>query len=259
MDVDEWTKALARRIGAIAEVRQRAVVFAGAVAEIDPPCAALAFQRILSWGFGRRDRNFKLLTDAAMLAVAHDLWQIGHRLRAFNAASAETNRLTRIFLAPIAFLHSEQDEARFKVPDYGLSRPLTLGERRSIAMRPSRRLIEYAAMDPHPMVIAKLLDNPKLTESDIIRMAARRPASVRTLVEIGLHPKWRCRPRVASALVRNPWMRVDISLTLLPNLSPAEMREIVADALLPRRVRDAGAELLDCRNNRKREFAPKST
>src|SRR5688572_8898608 len=65
-------------------------------------------------------------------------------------------------------------EPEARVPDYGKGRPLTLGERKSIARRPRRDLIERALGDPHPEVIRLLLQNPRLTEADVIRICARR-------------------------------------------------------------------------------------
>jgi hypothetical protein len=54
------------------------------------------------------------------------------------------------------------------VPDYGVGRELTLGERRSLARRPDRRAFEKLLRDPHPLVIRQLLDNPKLTHDEIV-------------------------------------------------------------------------------------------
>ena len=80
-------------------------------------------------------------------------------------------------------------------PPHG-ARPLTLGERKSLARRPSRRALDALMRDPHPAVIRAVLDSPRLTEDDVVRMAARRPGSAAALTEIARHAKWMLRPRV---------------------------------------------------------------
>ena len=69
------------------------------------------------------------------------------------------------------------------IPDYGRGRPLTLGERKSLARRPDRAMLDRLLHDPHPDVIRRLLRNPRLTEDDVVRLAARRPGRPEVLVE----------------------------------------------------------------------------
>jgi hypothetical protein len=122
---------------------------------------------------------------------------------------------------------------------------LTLGERRFVASRPSRQIIERAMLDPHPMVVHKLLANPKLTEADVIAMAARRPSREGALVQIALKPRWRARRRVARSLVHNPVLPVGIGITLLPFLARGEMIAVQRDGNLEERLRNATALFLD--------------
>src|SRR6186713_886130 len=59
---------------------------------------------------------------------------------------------------------SSRDQPELPVPDYGGGRPLSVGERKSIARRPTRLQLERLLHDPHPLVIAQLLSAPGLTE-----------------------------------------------------------------------------------------------
>ena len=63
--------------------------------------------------------------------------------------------------------------AEGRVPDYGTGRTLTLGERKALARRPTRKAMEKLFADPHPAVIRTLLANPKVVEAR--RHPARRP------------------------------------------------------------------------------------
>jgi hypothetical protein len=137
---------------------------------------------------------------------------------------------------------TEDDEQA--VPDYGGDRPLTLGERKTLASKPTRRIIERALLDPHPQVARKLLSNPKLTEDEVIRMAARRPGPPGVLAEIALHPRWRRRRRVALALVYNHYLPTWFGLSLLPWLDSREAAEVAADSRLDEDIRGGAKDLL---------------
>ena len=137
--------------------------------------------------------------------------------------------------------------AEDRIPDYGLGRALTLGERKSIARQPRRDIIERALGDPDPQVIRMLLRNPRLTELDVIRLCARRPCPPAVLRTVSASRRWIERPRVRVALVRNPEAPTDVSLGLVPLLLRQELREVAQAAELPAAVRVACAELLRTR------------
>jgi hypothetical protein len=53
---------------------------------------------------------------------------------------------------------------------------LTLGERKSLARAPNKkRLLDKLLHDQDPTVIANLINNPRLTERDILKIASKRP------------------------------------------------------------------------------------
>ncbi len=119
----------------------------------------------------------------------------------------------------------EQDEAR--VPDYGAGRVLTLGERKSLARRPDRDMLERLLLDPHPDVIRRLLVNPRLTEELVVRLAARRPGSSAVLSELARAPRWAGRARVRLALILNPSLPEDIGVRLVSLLLRQELQLVL--------------------------------
>lgn len=126
-------------------------------------------------------------------------------------------------------------------------RPLSLGERRALARKPSRATLDKLMADPHPLVIQNLLMNPRLTEDDVVRMASRRPAHREAIVQIARTPKWMVQARVRLAVVLNPGTPPEVSVPALPQLSRSELREVVALTLLPAVVRIAARDLLQRR------------
>jgi hypothetical protein len=134
-----------------------------------------------------------------------------------------------------------------QIPDYGAGRDLTLGERRSLARRPERKWIERLLRDPHPMVIDLLLQNPKLTESDVLRLVTSRSARPVVLSSMVRYERWLNSGAVRHALALNPRTPLLISVPLLFLSTRPQLREIRATGNLPVAVRATAAELLQRR------------
>lgn len=135
-----------------------------------------------------------------------------------------------------------EDANKRRVPDFGKGRPLTLGERKSLARTHDRSLIQRVVRDPHPDVIRILLDNPALTEEDVVRVCAARPNDPSVLHTVYRHRRWVVRYRPRNAIVRNPDTPLDTALLLAPLLRRAELTEAAASSEL------APALRLSCRS-----------
>jgi len=126
-------------------------------------------------------------------------------------------------------------------------RALTLGERKSLARRPSRETLDRLLADPHPAVVRNLLANPRLTEVDVVRMAARRPGYPEVIGEIARHPHWSQRPRVRLAIVQNPGSPPEVAVAMVGLLIRPELEEVLRAGDVPVAVRAAARELLERR------------
>jgi hypothetical protein len=131
------------------------------------------------------------------------------------------------------------------VPDYGAGRELTVGERRSLARSPQRRVLEKLLRDPHPLVLQQLLVNPRLTEDDVVRLAARRPLHRAIVATLAESPRWLRRPRVRLTLLLNPGTPEPVSMPLLAVCTRCELLEVVHGVDAPLALRGAARELLE--------------
>ncbi|MEO8903413.1 MAG: hypothetical protein ABI488_14470 [Polyangiaceae bacterium] len=131
------------------------------------------------------------------------------------------------------------------VPDYGMGRELTVGERKSLARTPNRRAFEKLLRDPHPLVIRQLLENPRLTEDDVVRMTARRPARLEVLSAIAQHSRWLSRPRVRLTLLFNPGSPAAMTMPLLSVCTRNELTEVLHHSESSPVLRSAAHELLE--------------
>ncbi|MEP7049814.1 MAG: hypothetical protein ABJB12_05650 [Pseudomonadota bacterium] len=131
------------------------------------------------------------------------------------------------------------------VPDYGAGRELTVGERKSLARSPNRRAFEKLLRDPHPLVIRQLLENPRLTEDDVVRIAARRPVRSEALAAIAAHGRWLSRPRVRLAVLFNPGSPPALAMPLLAVCTRCELTEVRNHSESSPVLRGAAHELLE--------------
>lgn len=122
---------------------------------------------------------------------------------------------------------------------------ITLGERKSLARMPiTRELLDRLLFDPDPQVIALLLGNPRLTESDVVRMAARRPTNPEVQRTIFRSERFITRYEVKRALALNPFTPSDLATRLVPLLTLRDLKQVGEEPSLAPPVRQAAREQL---------------
>lgn len=156
-----------------------------------------------------------------------------------RAASERGDVGTAAMLAPVPTAEPTNEVP--PVPDFGVGRPLTLGERKSLARRRDRNLLARVLRDPHPDVIRVLLGNPSITEPDIVRLCARRPIAPDVLREVAASARWIVRYDVRLALAKNPHTPLEVSVPAALQLRAQDQRVIATSDELPQTLRDACA------------------
>jgi hypothetical protein len=163
------------------------------------------------------------------------------RSRAETDHLLSLGRLLRTAPAP---LRSVPPPESAPVPDYGTGRELTVGERRSLARAPSRTAFDKLLADPHPLVIRQLLENPRLTEDDVVRIATRRPVRPEAVTAIARSERWLKRPRVRLAILLNPGSPPNVAMPLLAACTRTELLEILHGTDTSKVLRSTARELL---------------
>lgn len=109
---------------------------------------------------------------------------------------------------------------------------LPLGVRRALARGDDLAMLERLLLDADPIVILHLMRNPRITEEHVVRIAARRPVPASTLREIARSRRFGGRPRVRTAVARNPYCPTDLAIALLGALPLREVRDVARDETL---------------------------
>lgn len=103
-----------------------------------------------------------------------------------------------------------------------------VGYRISLARQALTGVIERLLFDPDARVVRVLLGNPRLTEAEVLRLAASRRAGPESLEAIAQNDGWIARYPVKVALANNPATPTRIVLGLLPYLLRQDLRELSA-------------------------------
>ena len=125
-----------------------------------------------------------------------------------------------------------------------LARPKEpVGYRISLARRALAGVIERLLFDPDARVVQVLLGNPRLTEAEVLKLAASRRAGPEALEAIAQSDRWIARYPVKVALANNPATPTRVVLGLLPYLLRQDLRELSAGSSRGE-VREQAASLL---------------
>ena len=250
---EDMAAALCRRLAGIADPEQRARSLGSQLAEYDPELIAATLAEIIE-AADRREPGADLLVKAMITPGLRIAWE--ERLAIQVVAHARS--AGRYDLAGM-FLDLPPMDERLAPPPPPLPKALAkvpLGTRRSLARRSDIGLIERLLGDPDPAVVANLLNNPRITEVEVVRMAARSPVREEVLTAIARHPRWGVRERVRVTLAHNPGTPTGITLGLLHLLLDQELREIAADSRLSQVVTSRAEHLVAERRRKGRGGPP---
>jgi len=115
---------------------------------------------------------------------------------------------------------------------------LPLGLRRAAARTTDRLVLDRLMHDKNPLVIGLLLDNPRVVERDVVRIAAMRPTTLEIVTLIASHRRWGSQYSVRKAIVCNPFAPTDLKVRLLPTLMRQDLRDALREGALEAEARD---------------------
>ncbi|MGE0546008.1 MAG: hypothetical protein AB7O24_25690 [Kofleriaceae bacterium] len=202
------------------------------------------------------DPDAALALESITHAAADSSLAYRTRQRLYEAAASfGLPAIARLFLAASPNTASQSQLDKQLAPERALrptDRPLTLGERKALARTHRRDKLTLLLRDPHPEVVAILLDNPHVTEPEVVRIAAGRPAVPESLAKIAAHHRWSVRHAVKRALVQNPMTPLADAIRIATTLSVHELEQLAQDPALPEPLRRHAADLRDASLRRSR-------
>ena len=114
---------------------------------------------------------------------------------------------------------------------------LPLGQKITLARRGPARVAGALLAEGHAQVISIALDNPYVTESQILKTLSREKLSTAVIPAISRHRKWSISYNVRLALVRHPSSPLATVLAYLPELTVSDLRELASPGIVPESLR----------------------
>jgi hypothetical protein len=114
---------------------------------------------------------------------------------------------------------------------------LPLGQKITLARRGPTRVAGALVAEGHPQVLPIALNNPYLTEAQVLKALARDKLALSVARAVANHPKWSQTYNVRLALVRNPSVPLATVLGFLPHLTVSDLRELAAPGIVPENLR----------------------
>jgi hypothetical protein len=228
---DGYLDAWLRRFAGVADRALRSTVLAQLLEETDDGSLLGVLHR-LDQRVARGDATCRWLS-AELALTPSILHQLPYdRLEDLHAAARETgdHRLLTRFLG-----HADPGG---DVPAANPHLDATPGERTAAARGADRLLLDRLMHDRDPRVITALLDNPRIVERDVVRIAAMRPTSAAILDLIASHLRWGQRYRVRKAIAFNPATPLALARPLLPTLLRQHLVELAGSQVLSPRLRE---------------------
>jgi hypothetical protein len=146
--------------------------------------------------------------------------------------------------ALVRYLSDEERQQTEKVSAVQKIYRLNTAEKLITALKGSREERSILIRDPNRLVATAVLGSPRLTDPEIEAISAMKGVSDEILRKIGHHREWTKRYAVCKNLVCNPRTPIGIALTLVPRLSPRDIKGLSVDRNVPEPVRKQAQKFL---------------
>jgi hypothetical protein len=114
---------------------------------------------------------------------------------------------------------------------------LPLGQKITLARRGTARVAGALLAEGHAQVLSVVLDNPGLTEAQVLKALSRERLPVGVIKAVAQHRKWSHTYNVRLALVRHPSSTLSTVLAYLPELTVSDLRELAAPGIVSENLR----------------------
>jgi len=142
-------------------------------------------------------------------------------------------------LVQVAILPGVSAELKRNAEEQLLARlpQLPLGQKITLARRGPARVAGALLAEGHAQVVPIVLDNPYMTEAQILRALAREKLPLSVIPAIIQHRKWSITYNIRLALVRNALTPLATVLSYLPELTVSDLKELAAPGIVAENMR----------------------
>ena len=229
-------KQIISTLRAVPDAAMRSHILAEKVQTLPALQAAELLQAIIV-GASRHKGPYCLLLDAFSVPLLTQ--RMGNRFMSDLYATARDQGFEEL-----VSLLSRPDASRAADQEPGPQDDLPAGVRMSRAKTLNRNELARMLADTDPRVIRTLLQNPALTDSDVLKLCSRRPAAADVQREVFKSKKWSSRYHVKKALICNPYTPTDLGLKILHFLLAQDVLFVAQSLDLHPALREMALQML---------------
>ncbi|RME23274.1 MAG: hypothetical protein D6798_13865 [Deltaproteobacteria bacterium] len=239
---EQQVLALERRVHSLPERAMRRAVLREQVLDLGVPDLVGVLAVAVDRGRHGRGWSRELLQELALeptvfRELPYERVQLAYKL----AVEAELDQVAAMFLSARHRGNPTVEEA-FQGNEH-VDEPV--GVRRGWARGSDRDRLDRLLHDRDWRVIRQLLDNPRIIERDVVKIAAMRPTRPEILELIATHRRWASRYPVRRALALNPYTPTPIVRRLLPTLMRQDLKLGLKAGVFDDALQQQVARLLD--------------
>ena len=142
-------------------------------------------------------------------------------------------------LVQVAILPGVSAELKLNAEEQLIARlpQLPLGQKITLARRGPARVAGALLAEGHAQIALVVLDNPYLTEAQILKTLSREKLPAPVIPAIVQHRKWSISYNIRLALIRHPAAPLATILSYLPQLTVSDLRELASPGIVPESLR----------------------
>ncbi|MBI2413736.1 MAG: hypothetical protein HYV24_11080 [Deltaproteobacteria bacterium] len=240
-DLEEFVEKLLSDLAALPEEKMRLDLLGRRLSHLTPDDSARAidiiYKKGTETGHAKKAASLLVNPDGLKSVLGAD------RYRLIYLASIELGlvKVSRLFtdLPPL-----KKGLSGYQTEEEGPMELISLGERRALSKRPVKETIDRLLSDPDTMVIGNILNNPRTTEKEVLKVASKRANSPAILKLVAVHRKWSKRYDVRKAIALNPYSPPRVTVALLEGLMTQDLRAVAEDKTLHSQVREAARDIV---------------
>jgi hypothetical protein len=146
------------------------------------------------------------------------------------------------------YQEEEWDENRRMQSLFQSVQRLKVGEKIQLALRGSKEIRSILLRDSSKEVVLTVLDNPKMTDSEVVILAKQKTTQDEVIRTIATKREWLKKYSIVHALITNPKTPPSISIRLIAKLRTKDLSLIEKNRNIPEAVRAAVKKTLIVRS-----------
>ncbi len=240
--IREITDGLIRDVSCILDSNQRFILITEKLSKMSPPVIVEVLKLILA----RATHHDPRYQDFFQNIV--DIKRLANRLGMGKMSEVYTIARRKSYEEVVRYLQMMPPAKRAGVDEDIEEDPvlkdISLGTKRSMARTRNMDTLNRLCQEQDPIVIEHLLQNPRLTIKEVVKIASKRPTGEHILWTIYRNKKWISHYMVKMALINNPYTPTSISVSLLHFLMETDLVDVAENTILHTTVRRAAVQMI---------------